>query len=181
MEDPFATPIGTPEKRSKFWEKLLKTIKSETQNQPKEEAFRPDVPVNIQPKTSVRPPKSWQTSIFGTDMLRGRPRKKPLVWKTSGWFSVAYQKTKECLWLGKTKKNKTPKKVLEAPSCGHRFHWFYRQLSSVNSVVPSPCHPCCFCKKKSHHRKEARIFLPAESLKSLERKGKTHKEATKSH
>ena len=48
---------------------------SETKNQPKDRSFRPDVPVDIRPKTSVRPSKSWKNKHFGTDMPRGRPRK----------------------------------------------------------------------------------------------------------
>ena len=49
--------------------------RSETKNQPKDRSFRPDVPADIRPKTSVRPSKSWKNKHFGTDMPRGRPRK----------------------------------------------------------------------------------------------------------
>ena len=50
--------------------------KSETKNQPKDQSFRPDIPADIRPKTSVRPSKSWKKNKhFGTDMPRGRPRK----------------------------------------------------------------------------------------------------------
>ena len=48
---------------------------SETKNQPKDRSFRPDVPADIRPKTSVRPSKSWKNKHFGTGMPRGRPRK----------------------------------------------------------------------------------------------------------
>ena len=45
------------------------------ENQPKDRSFRPDIPADIRPKTSVRPAKSWKNKHFGTDMPRGRPRK----------------------------------------------------------------------------------------------------------
>ena len=42
-------------------------------------SFGPDIPVDIRPKTSVRPSKSWKkTSIFGTDIPDGHP------WKNFG-------------------------------------------------------------------------------------------------
>ena len=68
-----ATRISTEQTsmRSKWW---LKTV-SETKNQPKDRSFRPDVPADIRPKTSVRPSKSWKNKHFGTDMPRGCPRK----------------------------------------------------------------------------------------------------------
>ena len=56
-------------------EKLGHPKNSETKNQPKDRSFRPDVPADIRPKTSVRPSKSWKNKHFGTDMPRGRPRK----------------------------------------------------------------------------------------------------------
>ena len=56
----------------KFWnpEKILRNEKSAQRG-----SFRPDVPADIRPKTSVRPSKSWKNYHFGTDMPRGRPRK----------------------------------------------------------------------------------------------------------
>ena len=38
-------------------------------------SFRPDIPADIPPKTSVRPSKSWKIKHFGTDIPCGRPRK----------------------------------------------------------------------------------------------------------
>ena len=38
-------------------------------------SFRPDVPADIRPKTSVRLSQSWTNKQFGTDMPHGRPRK----------------------------------------------------------------------------------------------------------
>ena len=49
--------------------------KSETKNLPKDRSFRPDVPADIRPKTSVRPSESWKNKHSGTDVPRGRPRK----------------------------------------------------------------------------------------------------------
>ena len=37
---------------------------------PKDRSFRPDVPADIRPKTSVRPFKSWKNKHFGTGMPR---------------------------------------------------------------------------------------------------------------
>ena len=48
---------------------------TEQKGSEKEGSFRPDVPADIRPKTSVRPSKSWKNKHFGTDMPRGRPRK----------------------------------------------------------------------------------------------------------
>ena len=38
-------------------------IGTKNQPKPKERNFWPDIPVDIRPKTSVRRPKSWKTSI----------------------------------------------------------------------------------------------------------------------
>ena len=38
-------------------------------------SFRPDIPADIPPKTSVRRSKSWKIKHFGTDIPCGRPRK----------------------------------------------------------------------------------------------------------
>ena len=56
-------------------EETLLGKNSETKNQPKDRSFRPDVPADIRPKTSVRPSKSWKNKHFGTGMPRGGPRK----------------------------------------------------------------------------------------------------------
>ena len=50
-----------------------KGVKSDLRNKKSAQRgrFRPDVPADIQPRTSVRPSKSH----FGTDVARGRPRK----------------------------------------------------------------------------------------------------------
>ena len=53
-------------------------------------SFRPDIPADIPPKTSVRRSKSWKRKHFGTDIPCGRPRKKTSGWKTSGWILVPY-------------------------------------------------------------------------------------------
>ena len=38
-------------------------------------SYRPDIPAEIPPKTSVRPSKPWKNVHFGTDIPRGRPCK----------------------------------------------------------------------------------------------------------
>ena len=52
------------------WRTILRNEKSAQRG-----SFRPDVPADIRPKTSVRPSKSWKNKHFGTDMPHGRPRK----------------------------------------------------------------------------------------------------------
>ena len=70
---------GAPPQRIKF--AIMSGVqcsllqRSGTKNQPKDRSFRPDVPADIRPKTSVRLSKSWKNKHFGTDMPRGRPRK----------------------------------------------------------------------------------------------------------
>ena len=43
---------------------LLHLMLVRTKNQPKDRSFRPDVPADIRPKTSVRPSKSWKKQAF---------------------------------------------------------------------------------------------------------------------
>ena len=70
---------------------ILTRSSSETKNQPKDRSFRPDVPADIRPKTSVRPSKSWKNKRFGTDMPRGRPQKKLRSEKLRADFSFPVQ------------------------------------------------------------------------------------------
>ena len=51
-------------------DKILRNEKSAQRG-----SFRPDVPADIWPKTSVRPSKSKKNKHLGTDTPRGRPRK----------------------------------------------------------------------------------------------------------
>ena len=53
-------------------------------------SFWPDIPADIRPKTSVRPSKSWKNKHFGTDIPRGRPRKKLRSEKLRADFFVPY-------------------------------------------------------------------------------------------
>ena len=52
-------------------------------------SFRPDIPADIPPKTSVRASKSWKTSI-SERTSHADVHEKTSVWKTSGWFFVPY-------------------------------------------------------------------------------------------
>ena len=51
------------------------------------ESFRPGVPADIRPKSSVRPSKSWRSMHFGKEMPRGRPTKTFSVSKIDGKMS----------------------------------------------------------------------------------------------
>ena len=57
---------------------LLEMLLIRNENSAQRGSFRPDIPADIPPKTSVRPSKSWKNKHFGTDTTRGRP------WKNSG-------------------------------------------------------------------------------------------------
>ena len=68
-------------------------------------SFWPDVPVDIRPKTSVRPSKSWRKTSILARTCRADAHAKTSVWKTSGWFFAPY--TKAChLWIGIKKTEK---------------------------------------------------------------------------
>ena len=49
--------------------------KASSENSAQRGSFWPDVPADIQPKTSVSTSKCWKKKHFGTDIPRGRPRK----------------------------------------------------------------------------------------------------------
>ena len=65
-----------------------------SETQPKDRSFRPDVPSDIRPKTSVFGLiKSWKNNHFGTDMPRARPRKKLRSEKLRADFSFPKSRT----------------------------------------------------------------------------------------
>ena len=76
--------------RGSFWRFVRKPFEApylRNENSAQRGSFWPDIPADIRPKTSVRPSKSWKTSILERTSCADI-HEKTSVWKTSGWFSA---------------------------------------------------------------------------------------------
>ena len=93
-----------------------KKQKSEIKKSAQRGSFRPDVPADIRPKTSVRPSKSGKNKHFGTDMPRGRPRKN-FGLKNFGLIFRSLKKE----YSGRVRSGRITENTLSVSSINQRF------------------------------------------------------------